>query len=661
MNTANIKDKRDFEAWFATLGLDPNVTAQAPDVTIRPASTVGDGPLADATDATLDAGPVIATDDPGLIRAEVADLATLTFDQDADIPTADLQLADEIGRGGMGVVLRAHQRSLRRDVAVKRLLPHAVHAKGVRSLLYEARLTGQLEHPSIVPVHALGLGHDGLPVIVMKRISGVAWRDMILDDAHEAWSQVNPEGQRLRWHIRVLLQVCHAIEFAHDHGIIHRDLKPENIMIGGYGEVYVLDWGIAMELDEEGREDGSKVAGTPAYMAPEQVEGGPFTERTDVYLLGAALHEVLTGQPRHSGTTVFQVMIAASLSEPVDFGKEVPAELAAICNRATAANPGDRQPSVRHVRRELEDLLQHMTSIELAEEASARLGVLCSITEVPAESRNMDRVRRLSTECRFGFKQALRLWPDNAEAEDQLERTLALLAEAELDIGNTSAAEAAIAEMRLAPPALQTRLGAHRADERARDARLVALDRLERGLDPRISGRVRAAFVWSIASVLLVISLLIVLGYVLDIFVLSWPASIGLAGAFNLLFWGVALVVRRWVQWTPLNRKLTTIFAFAMLGLLGLRTLDMVLGLTVDQSLVVEYAVFGIEVAFAAATLDKRLFAAVGVLAAFAIGFPIWPDATVMTYTLGIAAMSVCIGWLWSKDDTSSREAQPEV
>src|SRR5262249_2783401 len=155
-------------------------------------------------------------------------------------------------------------------------------------LLTEAVITGSLEHPSIVPVHALGCDDAGRPVLVMKRIEGVCWRGMARDEHPPGWAAIDAAGGGRRTaHVANLMAVCNAMHFAHRRGVVHRDLKPGNVMIGSYGEVYVVDWGIAARI--EAGPSPVALVGTPAYMAPEMVwgEAHRVDARTDVYLLGA--------------------------------------------------------------------------------------------------------------------------------------------------------------------------------------------------------------------------------------------------------------------------------------------------------------------------------------------------------------------------------------
>src|SRR5262249_53205231 len=154
--------------------------------------------------------------------------------------------------------------------------------------------------------------------------------------------------------------------FAHSRGVIHRDIKPENIMVGGFGEVYLLDWGIAATV---GDGHSHTLVGTPAYLAPEMVLGEPLTAQTDVYLLGATLHEILTGRTRHAGSTVMEVLHLAAQSTPFQYDASIPDELARLCNRATARAPKDRPASAAELREALVDYLRHATARALGEAA----------------------------------------------------------------------------------------------------------------------------------------------------------------------------------------------------------------------------------------------------------------------------------------------------
>jgi serine/threonine protein kinase len=212
-------------------------------------------------------------------------------------------ILDEIGRGGMGTVYLAHDEQLGRDVAIK-VSNGVAGAEVERRLNDEARILAALEHPGIVPIHDAGRLADGRLFYVMKRVRGATLAE------HAA--AVTSLSERLG----IFERVCDAVNFAHAHGVVHRDLKPDNVMIGRFGEVLVLDWGVA-QVGAARRE--AAILGTRGFMAPEQERGEDADARTDVYALGAVLDWLA--------------------------GESAPRPLRAICARAMSAAPGDRYPS----------------------------------------------------------------------------------------------------------------------------------------------------------------------------------------------------------------------------------------------------------------------------------------------------------------------------
>ncbi len=378
--------------------------------------------------------------------------------------TAEVVILEPIARGGMGVVELAEQRALRREVAVKRVRPDRMTPSAVRALLDEARLTGSLEHPNIIPVHTLGLDERGEPMLVMKRVEGHSWKDLIRDPQHVGWGKYSQD--RLGRHLEILIQVCNAVSYAHSRGVVHCDLKTENVMLGAYGEIYVLDWGIALRL---GSPRQRAVAGTPAFMAPEMVaEDGQINERTDVFLLGGMLHEALTGTHRHAGSRSREVLQAALRCDPPVYGAEVPAELAQLCRRATARDPADRPESAQAFQAALFEFQRHRGSLRLSDAAEAVLAQMIAVLEgaparptgtVEAEARR-STVRRLAAEAAFGFRQALGQWPENPGAREGLRRCLLRTAEFELAERKAVAVGQILDELGEAPDELRARLQA---------------------------------------------------------------------------------------------------------------------------------------------------------------------------------------------------------
>jgi serine/threonine-protein kinase len=263
------------------------------------------------------------------------------------LPPPGYLLGVSIGRGGMGEVLSAQDTRIGREVAVKRMTSEAPDDEQIARFLREARIQARLEHPSIVPVHELGIDAEGRPYFTMKRLVG------------QTLGQRQVDGMPLNRLLRAYVEVCRAIEFAHSRGVVHRDLKPANVMLGDFGEVYVIDWGIARVLADdpdhpleqvdistldEGTKSGA-LLGTPGYMSPEQIRGARATPAADIYALGSVLFELLTGQLLHRRG---QAGLTTTLSNPQQSPAErtpdrnIPPELDALCVSALDEDPEAR-------------------------------------------------------------------------------------------------------------------------------------------------------------------------------------------------------------------------------------------------------------------------------------------------------------------------------
>ena len=393
--------------------------------------------------------------------------------------TSGLDMERTIGEGGMGIVRLATQRSLGRKVAVKTLRPSVRSEAATLRLLREAWVTGTLEHPNIVPVYDLGLDEDGSPIIVLKRIEGVEWGEVMRDA--EVCRERYGAADLLEHNLRILVQLCNAVSLAHARGVLHRDLKPENVMIGSFGEVYLVDWGIAVSLtaDVAGRlplaVDQNEMAGTPCYMAPEMLGAlGKLSERTDVYLLGAILHEVLTGAPPHTGT--FKQIVGSILMSTFFYDAGVPKELAEIARRAMCREPEGRFESAEELRLRVEWYLRHRGSLAISAEASRRLDDMEALVAsgVPLHSIH-DQLYHLFAECRFGFRQALNASVDNETARLGLRRAIETVVRFELEREAPDAAAGALAELEDPPSDLVKRVKDARAAERKKMDRLELL------------------------------------------------------------------------------------------------------------------------------------------------------------------------------------------
>ncbi len=367
------------------------------------------------------------------------------------------ELVDVLGQGGMGIVYRGKQLDLGREVAIKRVAASGPHRLSLRrNLLSEAVATGGLEHPNIVPVHTMMEEAGGELFLVMKLVGGQTLADRLAADRERA------SIAHLVRYVEILLAVSNAIAFAHSsRSIIHRDLKPENIMIGEFGEVLVMDWGIAVRCDEPA-EDGAGIAevvpykssqteivGTPVYMAPEMAEGrgndlGPWT---DTYQLGAILYEILVGEAPHRGGSLLDVLAHAGRSEPPELPGTAPEELRRICRKAMAREIPDRYQTARELQHDLRDFLEHRESRALSRHAAAELEAWCGrLKSEPITPENRARRYTEISDVISAFAQARFLWPGNEAARQAEARARLLYSEAALQAGDLGLAQWAIGE-----------------------------------------------------------------------------------------------------------------------------------------------------------------------------------------------------------------------
>jgi serine/threonine protein kinase len=268
-----------------------------------------------------------------------------------------------LAAGGSAVLRTCKDKNLGRTVVMKTLHPHLAHNEYMHSrFLREARVTAQLQHPTTVPVYDIGHDLEGRLYFTMKKVEGLSLRE-ILDKqiAGDAATIAEFDLERM---LGVLIQSCNGLAYAHAHGVVHRDVKPENILAGEFGEVVVLDWGVAKvwadasaeaddaRMQHEVLTDASQRPGTPLYMSPEQVRGGQeIDQRTDIYSIGAVLYEILTLSEPLKGKRIqdtFELIVNATPPAPRERApnREIPQRLADIAMRALAKKPEDRFPTM---------------------------------------------------------------------------------------------------------------------------------------------------------------------------------------------------------------------------------------------------------------------------------------------------------------------------
>jgi serine/threonine protein kinase len=346
------------------------------------------------------------TEGPGAPRAEPQPLQPLQ-PQGGDA-AARYQEVQVLGRGGLGEVVEAFDQDLRRHVALKRPREERSGPHHRRALVEEAQITAQLDHPCIPAVHGLGIGADGRPYFSMALVTGQTLEALLQMRQVDAEVRAALGMSRL---LHIFTQVCYAAAFAHARGVIHRDIKPENVMIGQFGEVRLMDWGVAKVLHRAEARAGEAIAlegaasalaatlaaqphgvdltterpqtragtfiGTPGFAAPEQVEGRTDLDaRADIYALGALLYVMLSGRLPVEGGSAVEWMFNTVEGKVTPLKHLVPVSdaLAAITHKALARDPAQRYPSALALLRDLEAMQQGEPVSALKEDACAIVG-----------------------------------------------------------------------------------------------------------------------------------------------------------------------------------------------------------------------------------------------------------------------------------------------
>ncbi|HEY1815472.1 MAG TPA: serine/threonine-protein kinase [Kofleriaceae bacterium] len=369
----------------------------------------GDDSLPSATAPTIQSPTSSTVGDP----ANAGPQPTSTDTIRASLP--GYQVRELLGRGGMGEVVGARDERIGREVAIKRMLGATPGPRATERFLKEARIQARLEHPAIVPVHEVGRDAEDQPYFAMKRLTGGTLEDLLA---------TSPSRQRL---LRVFADVCDAIAFAHSHGVIHRDLKPANIAVGDFGEVYVLDWGLARALDErdalvvapdldslDGMTRVGSVIGTPRYMAPEQArDASDVGLPADIYSLGATLFEILTSEPLRDSDAPAELEPSPAKRHPE---RGVPPELDALCVAALATDPHER-PTASQLAERVELYLDGDRDLE------RRRGLAGEWLAKAHEALASDPVRRRA-EAMQSAGRALALDPESRDAAQLVTRLM---------------------------------------------------------------------------------------------------------------------------------------------------------------------------------------------------------------------------------------------
>ena len=422
----------------------------------------------------------------------------------AEAPTIPgYRIEAEIAKGGMGRVYAGYDLTLDREVAIKTLLPGA----NAERFVTEAKITARLPHPGIPPVYALGTLEDGTPWLAMKLIRGRTLAELL--------KKRSSPSEELPRFIQIFEQIAQAVGFAHSRGIIHRDLKPLNVMVGEFGEVQVMDWGLAKELASRPRQltgesepddwrrrlaadenvhhtAAGTIMGTPGYMAPEQARGEPVDARADVFALGSILAAILTGQPAFVGTTINETIAKAANADLTDVLARLEAcgadaELLAIARRCLAALPQDRFADGREV-------ASAVASYRATVEARLRQAETAAAEALVREAEQRKR-RRLAIAAGGSIAVvllvglAVSLWQMQRAVRAEaiaVENERQALANAELAQSNEAKAvaerDAKDVALQAEQKALREKSAALAAEQKARAAERVALDRAKTAL-----------------------------------------------------------------------------------------------------------------------------------------------------------------------------------
>ncbi|MGI8907115.1 MAG: protein kinase domain-containing protein [Candidatus Sumerlaeaceae bacterium] len=381
-------------------------------------------------------------------RSVAGDINSALTSKAAEKRPAAYLLNSVVAQGGHGEIWKAVQVSLSRSVAVKKVRRKYYQQGGEQSLRLlemafhkEALVTGRLDHPSIVPIYDIGADQNGRPLLAMKLVLGTEWTNVIIDDAQLDRSAFFAK------HLPILLSVAQAVAFAHSRAVIHRDLKPSQVMVGEYGEVYLMDWGLAAIFDDlalpvgdaptlpysVSAKDAINPAGTTCYMAPEQTEStgerlGPWT---DIFLLGGILYRLLTETPPYDEETSKKAFEKArnGIVDPPELRApylEIPHELSRIAMQALSREIGDRYSSVQEFIAALEAYLHgtnRRTESQNLTEQAARLFEQSPTYPILSQADNI-------------LSRALNLWADNTDAYKLQQQGLVSFAELAVSQGD---------------------------------------------------------------------------------------------------------------------------------------------------------------------------------------------------------------------------------
>ena len=538
---------------------------------------------------------------PQTVRIQGADWQfQRAFLSDPDSPKYLLQ--ELLGRGRSSLILTGQQQSLRRTVAFKRS-SLSRQADGQDSLTQEALVTASLEHPNIIPVYDLTWDEEGCPLMVMKQVEGSTWSSYL--SQRPAFD--NPRWSSwLRRQIQVLLEVCKALQYAHKHNIVHLGLKTDDIMLGDFGEVHIIDWGLAQVLKSGESQPPSNEALPPGELYS-LLFSEKLSERTDIFLLGMLLFEVLTGQPP---------VLCSDSPRKLDLSplEDKPRLLREICEKAMDPDPEQRYQNVEVVQKALQEYLQHWSSIQISSQAVEKLTLLKQqIQDFDDEQKHREETDRLFAQCHFGFSQALELWKGNKEALHGLQESIETMIRFYLDQEAPAQVESLLHQLPQENPQLESEWRNLSYRLKVRQNELQKLRQLQKDYDPEVDAQLRRR------SPLLLSGIGFVL--ILGIVVFLWQTTYTLSTEWYMVLDGVWLLSMSFLGWlgrkewfgTQVNRHLGMILFLDSVARLVLRGFALHQGMTLYQSFsmiyMLQFAIFSIIALF----YGWRLFVCSGI------------------------------------------------
>ena len=435
--------------------------------------------------ATMQDGPEMTIKAPDLPEEGLEDETSLVIKKRnfsdttkaEQLKDAEYELLEILGQGGMGVVYTARQTSIDRQVAVKMLKSKTSQNLDQRhKFLAEAVVTGELDHPNIVPIYDVGSNNSGALFYSMKKVEGRPWLNSIRKTS-------------IAENLNILMKVADAVAFAHSRSVVHRDLKPENVMLGAFGEVLVMDWGLAQSTSGFRKSNSinttSSMGGTPAYMAPEMATGpvDKISPLSDIYLLGAILYEILTGRPPHTGKTAMKCLMAAAKNKIVPTEKK--GELLDIAMKAMASKTKDRYQTVQAFQQAIMNYQSHSESISLATRAETDL-------EKATETENYE----LFSRAVFGYQEALSLWPENTSAQTGVTKATLSYANTAYAKGDYDLGLSLLSEEEPTHAELIKQIKEDQSERDARQHRLRTAKRVFVGMVAAVLFIVTGAFFW---------------------------------------------------------------------------------------------------------------------------------------------------------------------